>query len=127
VRGANSGMAISPAWLPSRVKPTSPPVPQTSVPSQSDGPASTTPEKSRPGTRGNKVPSICPATFLTSLGFTDAEWTRTIAQPTAPRPWVRQVHQGKLGRRIAESPKLQCAHGQIASHSLPQDFSACAV
>jgi hypothetical protein len=50
-----TGTPISSAWLPSRIEPGSPPVPQTSAPTQSAGPASTTPEKSRPGIRGNVV------------------------------------------------------------------------
>ena len=67
-----AGTAIISAWVPSRVKPTSPPVPQTSAPIHSAGPASTTPAKSRPGMRGNVVCFIAPATFLTSLGFDEA-------------------------------------------------------
>jgi hypothetical protein len=66
---AGPGMAISSAWLPSKVKP----VPHTS--------GLDAPEKSRPGTRGSTVRSICPSTFLTSLGFTDAARIRTTAQP----------------------------------------------
>ncbi|WP_198031202.1 MULTISPECIES: hypothetical protein [unclassified Bradyrhizobium] len=38
-----TGTASSSAWVPSRVKPVSPPVPQTAAPHHSTGPASTMP------------------------------------------------------------------------------------
>jgi hypothetical protein len=73
------GKAIRSAWGPSWRKPITPPVPQTSAPSHSAGPCSTAPEKSRPGTRGSSVCSIDPATFLTSLGLTEAALMRMTA------------------------------------------------
>ena len=55
-----------------RIKPASPPVPQTSVPIHRAESVSISPAKSRPGTRGNVVCFIPPATFLTSLGLIEA-------------------------------------------------------
>ena len=78
-RRLTTGTASISAWVPSRVKPASPPVPQTSAPIHSDGPTSTTPAKSRPGMRGGVVCLIAPATFLTSLGLIEAAITRTTA------------------------------------------------
>src|SRR6476646_7974651 len=42
----------------------------------------TTPEKSRPGVRGNVVPENRPATFFTSLGLIAAAFTLTSASPS---------------------------------------------
>ena len=78
---AFAGRRSASAWLPSRVNPTSPPVPQTSAPSHSTGPSATMPAKSRPGVRGRTVPSMAPATFLTSDGLTEAAVTCTKAEP----------------------------------------------
>src|SRR5271163_1188028 len=114
-------MAISSAWLPSRVKPASPPVPHTSAPIQSGGPASRTPEKSRPGTRGSTVPSICPSTFLTSLGFTDAARIRTTAQPR--RGWGSG--RSTSASFAAGSPKARNCNARIRNASLRRMGLAC--
>ena len=81
---ASTGTDINSACDPSRMKPVSPPVPQTAAPCHSGGPLITTPAKSRPGVRGSTVQSIAPATFFTSDGLTDAASTRITASSAVP-------------------------------------------
>ena len=96
---ARTGTAISSACEPSRVKPTSPPVPQTSAPIHSAGPASTTPAKSRPGMRGKVVCCMAPATFLTSLGLIEAAMTRTSAVLLGRRRRAASTNSEPRGRQ----------------------------
>ena len=108
-----TGAAISSAWVPSRVKPVSPPVPQTSALIHSDGPTSTSPAKSRPGTRGSVLWLMAPATFLMSLGLIEAAMTRTTAvfasaMGAGASTALRTEGSPKASNRIA---RMTCSFG----------------
>ena len=74
---AAAGTLMNSAWLPSRVKPMSPPEPQTGRPIMSACPSDTVPAKSRPTMRGSVVAGNLPFTFPTSLGLIPAASIRT--------------------------------------------------
>ncbi len=78
----SSGTVTYCACVPFRVKPRSPPVPNTSTPRSSGGPATIVPAKSRPTIRGSVVCAfIAPCTFFASLGLIAAARTRTMTSP----------------------------------------------